>query len=89
MKFELCKKIVATITRPDLGFGLGLGLALRIGPTPPRSGFRLNIPNIRSVTKNPPTILIVPNAIAITNNTCSRTPRASCINNSPPSNTIP
>ncbi len=50
---------------------------------------RLNIPSIRSVTRNPPTMLIVPNAIAITNNPCSKTPDASCINNSPPNSTIP
>src|SRR5262249_43168383 len=39
-----------------------------------RSGFRLNIPSIRSVTRKPPTTLIVPNAIAITSNACSSTP---------------
>src|SRR5580704_15140430 len=31
-----------------------------------KSGLLLNIPSIRSVTKKPPTMLIVPNAIAIT-----------------------
>ena len=41
------------------------------------------------MTKNPPTMLIVPNAIAITSSTCSRIPRASCISSSPPSSTIP
>ncbi len=49
----------------------------------------MNIPSIRSVTRKPPTTLIVPNAIAITSNTCSSTPDASCINSSPPSTTIP
>ena len=41
------------------------------------------------MTTNPPTMLIVPNAIAITSNTCSNQPTASCINNSPPSSTTP
>src|SRR5579884_1137726 len=54
-----------------------------------RSGFRLNIPSIRSVTRKPTTMLIVPNAIAITSRTCSRMPCASCIRSSPPSSTMP
>src|ERR1700759_4501042 len=53
------------------------------------TSLRLNIPSIRSVTKNPPTTLIVPNAIATTSRKCSSTPFASCISSSPPSTTIP
>ena len=47
-----------------------LGLLRRL------SGLRLNISSMRSVTRKPPTTLIVPNAIAITSRTSSSTPSA-------------
>src|SRR5207302_6166360 len=50
---------------------------------------RLNMPSIRSVTKKPPMMLIVPYVIAITNSPCSREPCAPCLSTSPPNSTIP
>ena len=44
---------------------------------------------MRSVTRKPPTTLIVPNAIAITSRTSSSTPSAGPITIRPPSSTIP
>src|SRR5205085_9102539 len=55
-------------------------------------GFLLNIPNIRSVTKNPPTTLIVPKTIAITKiafESVSLACTASPNTNKPPRTTIP
>ena len=53
------------------------------------SGFLLNMPSMRSVTRKPPTTLIVPNAIAITTSTSSRKPSAGPITSRPPSSTMP
>ena len=53
------------------------------------SGFRVNMPSIRSVTMKPPTMLIVPKAIAIVPMTLSRVPSAVPITISPPSMMIP
>ena len=55
-------------------------------------GFRflpLNMPSIRSVTMKPPTMLIVPKAIAITPITFSSVSSAEPITISPPSMTMP
>jgi hypothetical protein len=52
-------------------------------------GLRANIPSIRSVTRNPPTMLIVPKAIAITPITYSSPSSANPTTISPPSITIP
>src|SRR5437588_6973446 len=49
----------------------------------------LNISSIRSVTRNPPTTLIVPNATATTSRNFSSAPLDSAINSRPPSTTIP
>src|SRR5690606_12570156 len=64
---------------PDAGRSTGLS-----------SDFRLNIPSMRSVTRNPPTTLIVPNAMAITDSTLLSTPSVPIPNTtSPPSSTMP
>src|SRR5918998_3618448 len=47
------------------------------------------MPSIRSVTRKPPTTLIVPKAIAITSSRSSRKPSAGPITIRPPSSTIP
>jgi hypothetical protein len=47
------------------------------------------MPSIRSVTRNPPTMLIVPNAIAITPITFPSVSSAEPITISPPSMTMP
>ena len=52
-------------------------------------GFFLNMPSIRSVTRNPPTTLIVPNAIATTSSSWSRGPDAERARIRPPSSTMP
>src|SRR5215211_3270651 len=52
-------------------------------------GLRLNIPSMRSVTMKPPTMLIVPKAIAIVPITLSTVPSASPITKRPPSMTMP
>ena len=49
----------------------------------------LNIPSIRSVTRKPPTTLIVPKAIAITSSRSLRKPSAGPISSRPPSTTMP
>src|SRR4051794_35375439 len=49
----------------------------------------LNMPSMRSVTRKPPTTLIVPNAIAITSSRSLRKPSAGPISSSPPSTTMP
>ena len=53
------------------------------------SGRLRNISSIRSVTRKPPTTLIVPNAIAITRISSVRKPVASPISSRPPSSTMP
>ncbi len=52
-------------------------------------GFRLNIPSIRSVTRKPPTMLIVPKAIAIMPIAFSSESSAKPTTIRPPSITIP
>src|SRR3954454_16311311 len=47
------------------------------------------MPSIRSVTRKPPTTLIVPKAIAITSRSSSRKPVAGPISRMPPSTTMP
>ena len=54
-----------------------------------RFGFRTNMPSMRSVTMKPPTMLIVPKAIAITPITLSRALSESPMTISPPSMTMP
>ena len=49
----------------------------------------LNISSMRSVTRKPPTTLIVPKAIAITSSSLLRKPSASPISSRPPSRTMP
>ena len=64
MKFGGCRKIVAgpiTCSSSPRRSSSGLG----------GSGLPLNISSIRSVTRKPPTTLIVPNATAITSSSCS------------------
>ena len=68
MKLSLCRNVLASgaiTTRSSAGLASS---ARRIVPAR-GFGLDLNISSIRSVTRKPPTMLIVPNATAITSST--------------------